>query len=296
LPNQFTVPQSTMVGLDRPVEPLCEPHASMARTTRYDSTSPSGTSPKTTCLPSSQLVTTVVMKNCEPLVFGPAFAIERRKALLCISLKFSSSNPQSRPFSSTKQNPALSKPAMSRTQCYFDVEWFGPDVEVKDDGSLIRKVGGAEQRSGRINFVLYDDVVPKTAKNFAEICKGTSNGEHYKGSVFHRVIPNFMLQGGDFTRHNGTGGRSIYGEKFADENFKLRHDKPFLLSMANAGPNTNGSQFFVTTVVTSWLDGKHVVFGEVVEGFDIIKKIEGSQTDRGDKPLAAVKIANSGQL
>jgi len=148
--------------------------------------------------------------------------------------------------------------------------------------------------AGRIVFKLFDDVVPKTAKNFRELATG-QNGYGYQGSGFHRIIPKFMLQGGDFTKGNGTGGKSIYGEKFADENFTLKHTKPGLLSMANAGKNTNGSQFFITTVVTSWLDGAHVVFGEVVEGYDIVKTIEGQGSASGT-PKVPVVIAKSGTV
>ncbi|KAJ6571453.1 putative CPR1-cyclophilin [Mycena capillaripes] len=157
-----------------------------------------------------------------------------------------------------------------------------------------------DKPAGQIVFRLFDDVVPKTTDNFRKLCQkvdvsGAPSQHGYAGSKFHRIIPNFMLQGGDFTRHNGTGGVSIYGEKFKDENFQLKHTKPYLLSMANAGPNTNGSQFFITTVVTSWLDGKHVVFGEVIEGQELVKQIEalGSQTGT---PSKTVKIAAAGTV
>jgi peptidylprolyl isomerase len=147
---------------------------------------------------------------------------------------------------------------------------------------------------GRIEFSLYDDLVPKTAENFRALCVGHQVGG-YKGSSFHRIIPKFMCQGGDFTRGNGTGGKSIYGEKFPDENFQRKHNKPYLLSMANAGPNTNGSQFFITTVETPWLDGKHVVFGEVIEGSDVVKQMEALGSQSG-KPAKRVTIENCGTL
>merc|ERR1712157_651591 len=192
-----------------------------------------------------------------------------------IWLKFCSSLTRtSAPFATT---------AMSNPKVFFDMT-----------------IGGAP--AGRIVMELRADVAPKTVENFRSLCtgeKGTGKSGkplHFKGSSFHRVIPDSMCQGGDFTAGNGTGGESIYGAKFADENFTLKHDGPGILSMANAGPNTNGSQFFLCTAKTDWLDGKHVVFGKVTEEtMEVVKAVEavGSQSGKTSKK---VKIIDCGQV
>jgi peptidylprolyl isomerase len=173
-----------------------------------------------------------------------------------------------------------------------------PDEVIPTNPKVYFDIKIGEKEPKRVEFELFLDKVPKTAINFKNLCVGNTENpkQTYKGTIFHRVIKNFMMQGGDYENANGTGGASIYGRTFEDEKFYYKHSKEGLLSMANSGPNTNGSQFFITFKETSWLDGKHVIFGKVIKGMDIVKEVEQIETDEQDKPKEVVQIVDCGSL
>ncbi|KAH9107098.1 hypothetical protein LEN26_014374 [Aphanomyces euteiches] len=175
------------------------------------------------------------------------------------------------------------------------------DVKLDVRSKVIFDIGINGKDAGRVVIGLYDDVQPKTVANFIALCTGEKSSPaqgrlHYENSPFHRIIPNFMIQGGDITNGDGTGGMSIYGRRFPDEDLSIPHGGPGTLSMANAGPNTNGSQFFICTAETPWLDGKHTVFGKVLDGMDVVEKISSYGSSPSGRPSADVRIKRCGRL
>lgn len=240
------------------------------------------------------------------MAFAPA-QFSRRGSLLTLQSKGGASDPaavDSQGISShdlVKRN--LNKMVLTTAAIGGAMVIKSSPVMAEDPETITDKVffdisvGGKD--AGRIVIGLFGKTVPRTVENFKRIAEGYTRKDgkslSYTNSPFHRIIPNFMIQGGDITRGDGRGGLSIYGDRFGDENFDIKHSAPGYLSMANSGANTNGSQFFITTVTTSWLDGKHVVFGKVIEGMDVVKAVE-SQGSRSGQPSSRVVIRNSGKM
>lgn len=190
-----------------------------------------------------------------------------------------------------KRRELKKKMIIKKQQC----KKIGKNNCKKKEDLVYMDIGINGEYVGRIIIKLFSDIVPKTCNNFRTLCNNNKKLSYNK-SPFHRIIKDFMIQGGDFTNENGTGGMSIYGDKFEDENFIIPHDQPYLLSMANSGSNTNGSQFFITTNDTPHLDGKHVVFGIIIRGYEIIDELNNSETDRNDRPIKNIRIIDCGKI
>mmetsp|Transcript_6952 Transcript_6952/g.10258 ORF Transcript_6952/g.10258 Transcript_6952/m.10258 type:complete len:234 (+) Transcript_6952:93-794(+) len=227
------------------------------------------------------IVSLVIASSCD------AFHVSSNRAFVSKSATAAAAPMQPRSYGRVTSTTSL-----SMIGGLFSGLFGKKDAEITDSVYFDVEING--ESAGRIEMGLYGSVVPKTVENFKQLCTG-QNGFGYSGSIFHRVIPEFMCQGGDFTNMNGTGGKSIYGRTFPDENFDIVHGGPGTLSMANAGPDTNGSQFFICVADTPWLNGKHTVFGKVTKGMDVVRKMEAVGSPNGT-PRAQVKIASSGAL